>query len=162
MGERTVHVPSKHLPRGCLVEDAASGQNSGYAEEANIVIYGSLLQYSCLENPVDGGAWQAKVHRITESQTRLRRLSTHACELPTYGKFFGVCTLINVTANQGCSPLNDPLGSCLGCLLSSGNTGLPWIHFAHFCDSALPGQLVLVTLQNDQELLAQLHSLSLF
>ena len=29
------------------------------------------LQYSCLENPMDGGAWWATVHRVTESQTRL-------------------------------------------------------------------------------------------
>ena len=29
--------------------------------------HGSLLQYSCLENPVDRGAWQAMVHRITRS-----------------------------------------------------------------------------------------------
>jgi len=31
---------------------------------------GNPLQYSCLENPVDGGAWWATVHRIAESQTR--------------------------------------------------------------------------------------------
>ena len=29
------------------------------------------LQYSCLENPMDGGAWWASVHGVTESQTRL-------------------------------------------------------------------------------------------
>ena len=27
------------------------------------------LQYSCLENPMDRGAWQATVHRVTKSQT---------------------------------------------------------------------------------------------
>ena len=31
----------------------------------------------CLENPMDTGAWQATVHRVTKSQTRLRRLSMH-------------------------------------------------------------------------------------
>ena len=36
------------------------------------------LQYSCLENPMDRGAWQAMVHRVTESQTLLKRLSMHA------------------------------------------------------------------------------------
>ena len=30
---------------------------------------GNLLQYSCLENPMDVGAWQATVHRVTESDT---------------------------------------------------------------------------------------------
>ena len=33
--------------------------------------HGNPLQYSCLENPMDRGAWQATVYRVTESQTRL-------------------------------------------------------------------------------------------
>ena len=32
---------------------------------------GNPLQYSCLENSTDGGAWWATVHRVTKSQTRL-------------------------------------------------------------------------------------------
>ena len=32
---------------------------------------GTPLQYSCLENPMDGGAWWAVVHGVTRSQTRL-------------------------------------------------------------------------------------------
>ena len=32
---------------------------------------GTPLQYSCLENPMDGGAWKATVHGIAEDQTRL-------------------------------------------------------------------------------------------
>ena len=35
------------------------------------------LQYSCLENPMDRGAWQATVHRVTKSQTLLKGLNTH-------------------------------------------------------------------------------------
>ena len=31
---------------------------------------GTLLQYSCLENPMDGGAWKAAVHGVAEGQTR--------------------------------------------------------------------------------------------
>ena len=33
---------------------------------------GNRLQYSCLENSMDRGAWQATVHGVTKSQTRLR------------------------------------------------------------------------------------------
>ena len=33
---------------------------------------GNLLQYSCLENPIDRGAWRATVRGVTKSQTRLR------------------------------------------------------------------------------------------
>ena len=32
---------------------------------------GTPLQYSCLENPMDGGAWQATVHEVAKSWTRL-------------------------------------------------------------------------------------------
>ena len=32
---------------------------------------GTPLQYSCLENPMDGGAWWAAVHGVSRSQTRL-------------------------------------------------------------------------------------------
>ena len=32
---------------------------------------GNLLQYSCLENPMDRGAWWATVHGVTKSRTRL-------------------------------------------------------------------------------------------
>ena len=32
---------------------------------------GTPLQSSCLENPMDGGAWKAAVHGVTEGQTRL-------------------------------------------------------------------------------------------
>ena len=32
---------------------------------------GTLVQYSCLENPMDGGAWKAAVRGVTEGQTRL-------------------------------------------------------------------------------------------
>ena len=39
------------------------------------------LQYSCLGNPQDRGAWWATGHRVTKNQTRLKRLSTHACIL---------------------------------------------------------------------------------
>ena len=39
--------------------------------------HGNPLQYSCLENPMDRGAWRATVHGVAKSQTRLKRLSTH-------------------------------------------------------------------------------------
>ena len=37
---------------------------------------GNTLQYSCLENSMDKGAWGATVHGVAKSQTRLKRLST--------------------------------------------------------------------------------------
>ena len=40
---------------------------------------GNPPQYSCLENPVDRGAWRAAVHGVAQSRTRLKQLSIHAC-----------------------------------------------------------------------------------
>ena len=34
------------------------------------------LQYSCLKNSMDRGAWQATVHRVTSSPTGLKQIST--------------------------------------------------------------------------------------
>ena len=39
--------------------------NSGTVGEGN----GTPLQYSCLENPMDGGAWRAAVHGVAKSRT---------------------------------------------------------------------------------------------
>ena len=37
---------------------------------------GNPPQYSCLENPMDKGAWQVTVHGVAQSQTWLKQLST--------------------------------------------------------------------------------------
>ena len=39
--------------------------------------HGNPLQYSCLENSIDRGAWKATAHRVTKSQTWLKWLNTH-------------------------------------------------------------------------------------
>ena len=49
--------------------------SSVYLREGN----GTPLQYSCLENPMDRGAWRAAVQGVTESRTRLKQLSKHTC-----------------------------------------------------------------------------------
>ena len=38
---------------------------------------GNPLQYSCLEDPTDRGAWWATVHRVAPSRAQLKRLGTH-------------------------------------------------------------------------------------
>ena len=40
--------------------------------------HGNPLKYSCLENPMDRGAWKAAVHGVTKNWTPLKRLSKHA------------------------------------------------------------------------------------
>ena len=40
--------------------------------------HGNPLQYACLENPMDRGVWQARVHGVIKSQTQLKQLIMHA------------------------------------------------------------------------------------
>ena len=50
------------------LRNAASVPGSGRSPGRG---HGNPLQYSCLENPMDRGAWQSTVHRVAKSQTRL-------------------------------------------------------------------------------------------
>ena len=36
---------------------------------------GNILQYSCLENPMDRGVWQATVYKVTQNQAQLSNLA---------------------------------------------------------------------------------------
>ena len=49
--------------------DVGSNPESGRAPGGG---HGNPLQYSCLENPMDRGAWRSTVQRVTKSQTRLK------------------------------------------------------------------------------------------
>ena len=57
------------------LRDADSVPGSGRSPGAE---YGNPLQSSCLENPVDRGAWWATVHGVAKGQMRLNDLHTHA------------------------------------------------------------------------------------
>ena len=53
---------------------------------------GNALQYFCLENSIDKGAWQATVHGVAKSQTRLEQLTQGIINNITGG--YGVLMLI--------------------------------------------------------------------
>ena len=64
-----------HFPGGsdskesaCNAGDPGSIPGSGRSPGGG---HGKPLQYSCLENPMDRGAWGAAVYGVTHSQTRL-------------------------------------------------------------------------------------------
>ena len=59
---------------------------------------GNPLQYSCLENPMDRGAWWTILHRVTKSQTQLKRFSTHAYTV-----------LQSSSVSQSCPTLCNPM-----------------------------------------------------
>ena len=64
----------KDLPANAgFVRDSDSIPRSGRSPEGG---NGNLLQHSCLENPMDRGAWWATVHGVTKSSTQLMWLST--------------------------------------------------------------------------------------
>ena len=57
----------------CNMGDPGSISGSGrFPKEGN----GNPLQYSCLENPRDGGAWWAAVSGVVQSRTQLKQLSS--------------------------------------------------------------------------------------
>ena len=62
----------KNQPANADVRDAGSIPGLGRSPAGG---HSNPLQYSCLENPMDRGAWQATVHRVAQSWTRLKRLS---------------------------------------------------------------------------------------
>ena len=72
---------------------------------------GNPLQYSCLENPVDRGAWWAAIYGVTQSWTPLKRLSSSsslfANTLFTSSSPFCVLSVCSVT--HSCPALCNPM-----------------------------------------------------
>ena len=48
--------------------------------------HGNLLQYSCLENPMDRGAWWAAVHGVAKTQTQMAAKRTHTTSFSRLGQ----------------------------------------------------------------------------
>ena len=59
----------KELANAGDIRDAILTPGSGRSPGGG---HGNLLQYSCLENPMDRGAWWPTIHRVTKSQTQLK------------------------------------------------------------------------------------------
>ena len=55
----------KNLPT-YVGDKREEGSNPGFGRSPGGE-HGNLLQYSCLENPMDRGAWQAAIHRVTNN-----------------------------------------------------------------------------------------------
>ena len=74
---------------------------------------GNPLQYSCLENPMGGGAWWAAVHGVTQSRTRLKRLSSSS----------SIRLLVGVLEHmKEAEPKNSEVRACNPSLMYS------WVH----------------------------------
>jgi len=69
-GASQVALVVKNLPANAEdARDVVSIPGSGGSPGGG---HGHALQYSCLENPMDRGAWRATVHGVTKSQIRLK------------------------------------------------------------------------------------------
>ena len=72
-GESSLHhveplkVRAKRTPKTLQFSPCTEKRGKLRPREGN----GTPLQHSCLENPMDGGAWWAAVHGVTKSRTRL-------------------------------------------------------------------------------------------
>ena len=72
-----VALAVKDLPANAgNVRDARSIPGTRRSPEGG---HGNPLQYSCLENPMKRGAWQAIVHRTAKSSAWLKQNTTHTC-----------------------------------------------------------------------------------
>ena len=96
-GASQVALVVKNLPVNVGdIRDVGSIPGSGRSPGGG---HGNSLQYSCLENPMDRGAWRAIVHGVARSQTQLKQLSMHPwCKrsllersLTTDIKIFNMC-----------------------------------------------------------------------
>ena len=80
-----VFLPGESQGRGSLVGGCLWGRTESDMTERLYFHFslscfgeknGNPLQYSCLENPRDGGAWWEAVYGVAQSRTRLKRLSS--------------------------------------------------------------------------------------
>ena len=67
------------------IRDVSSIPGSGRSSGGG---HGNSLQYSCLENPSDRGAWWAMVQKVTKTGTRLKWLSMHTILIFNSSLFF--------------------------------------------------------------------------
>ena len=83
---------------------------------------GTPLQYSCPENPRDGGAWQAAVYGVAQNRTRLKRLSSSSSSSSSSSKRRGaLLTALWATFRRARAPPVRPLS------LFGLPSSLPWL-----------------------------------
>ena len=104
----------------CNVGDAGDAGSTPGSGRSSGVGNGNPLQYSCLENSTDRGAWQAAVPGVAKSQTRLSMHTNSGMpsvfRTPSYRERFAVKTQFQIPASQFTSSVTLGMSS-----------------FSHFC-----------------------------
>ena len=65
------------------------------------------VQYSCVENPMDRGAWRAVVHRVTKSQTQLSDLTVAVGSFVVAPLGFSMCSIISLANSESFTSFPD-------------------------------------------------------
>ena len=68
-----IHLPATK-ESACNAGNSSANPGSGRSPGGG---HGNSLEYSCLENTMDRGAWQAIVHEVTKSWTQLSNFHIH-------------------------------------------------------------------------------------
>ena len=89
--------------------------------------HGNPLQYSCLEDPMDRGAWQARVYGVAKSWTQLRQLNTHDNDLDQVRSVTGAAVAKSLQSYPNlCDPRDgSPRGSPVPGILQART--LEWV-----------------------------------
>ena len=113
------HTHSKHKGLASWFSGEEFSCNAGTAKDA-VSIPGlgrskgggncNPLQYSCLENPMNSGAWQATVHQVAQNGRQLEWLSTHALHFTRTESNRSLAVLVVV---QSCPAVCDSTDSSL-------------------------------------------------
>ena len=90
---------------------------------------GNPLQYSCLQNPMDRGAWRATVHGVAKSQTQPKRLSIHPAK--TQGSNLGLlhCRQTFYPLSHQGRPIHGYYRKCI--FWTEKNSWILWPLFYH-------------------------------
>ena len=75
--------PSGSVGKESSYNSGDAGLITGWGRSSGVG-HGNSPQYSCLENPMDSGAWWSIDHAVTKSQTWLKWLSMHALSLSCF------------------------------------------------------------------------------
>ena len=93
-------VKNLHVNAGDITDTGSIPGSERSPGEGN----GNPLQYFCLENPTDRGAWWATVHEVAQSQTQLSDFTAAAGEFEHCEDRDHLCLVHDILSNRAATP----------------------------------------------------------